>query len=91
MMNMKELEKAVAEYRQLKAMKEELEAELKEAEKQIITYMNEQNKTKETGVDFKISYTDCTRKTLDGKKLEAAFGNLDAFRNVTAYKRLTVN
>ena len=34
-MNMKELEKAVAEYRQLKAMKEELEAELKEAENAI--------------------------------------------------------
>lgn len=91
MMNMKDLEKAVAEYRALKAMEEELKNELKEAEKQIIQYMNEQNKTKETGVDFKISYTDCSRKTLDSKKLEQAFGNLDAYRNVTAYKRLTVS
>lgn len=91
MMTMKELEKAVAEYRSLKAMKEELETELKEAEKQIITYMNEQQKTKETGVDFKISYSDCSRKSLDAKKLEAAFGNLDGFRSVTNYKRLTVS
>lgn len=91
MMTREELNKAVADYRTLKTMKEELETELKEAEKQIIQYMNEQNKTKETGVDYKISYTDCSRKSLDAKKLEAAFGNLDGFRNVTNYKRLTVS
>ena len=44
MMTREELNKAVADYRTLKTMKEELEAELKEAEKQIIQYMNEQNK-----------------------------------------------
>lgn len=91
MMNMKDLEKAVAEYRSLKAMKEELEEQLKAAEREIIQYMDEQNKTKEVGENFKISYSDCTRKTLDAKRLEADLGNLDEYRKVTSYKRLTVN
>ena len=88
---MKDLEKAVAEYRSLKAMKEELEEQLKAAEREIIQYMDEQNKTKEVGENFKISYSDCTRKTLDAKRLEADLGNLDEYRKVTSYKRLTVN
>lgn len=91
MMNMKDLEKAVAEYRSLKAMKEELEEQLKASEREIIQYMDEQNKTKEVGENFKISYSDCTRKTLDAKRLEADLGNLDEYRKVTSYKRLTVN
>lgn len=91
MMNMTELEQAVKDYRSLKALKEQLETELKEAEKQIITYMNENGKAKETGNDFKISYSDCTRRTLDSKRLEADLGSLAEYYKVTSYKRLTVN
>ena len=91
MMNMKDLEKAVAEYRSLKAMKEELEEQLKAAEREIISYMEEHEKQKEVGENFKVSYSDCTRKTLDSKRLEEDLGNLDEYRKVTSYKRLTVN
>ena len=37
---MKELENAVADYRSLKAMKEQLEEELKAVEREIIGYMD---------------------------------------------------
>lgn len=91
MMNMKDLEKAVETYRQLKAEKELLEDQLKAAEREIISYMEEHEKQKEVGENFKVSYSDCTRKTLDSKRLEADLGNLDEYRKVTSYKRLTVN
>lgn len=91
MMTMKELEQAVATYRSLNTMKEELEKELEQAKGQIIQYMKENDKTKETGVDFKINYSDCTKKTLDAKRLEADLGCLDEYRKITTYKRLTVN
>ena len=39
---MKELEKVVADYRSLKAMKEQLDAELKDLEREIIGYMDMQ-------------------------------------------------
>lgn len=91
MMTREELNKAVAEYRSLKAMKDELDEQIKAAEKEIIQYMTEQNKTKEVGENYKINYSDCTRKTLDAKRLEADLGNLDEYRKVTSYKRLTVN
>lgn len=91
MMNMKDLEKAVETYRQLKAEKELLEDQLKAAEREIISYMEEHEKQKEVGENFKVSYSDCTRKTLDSKRLEEDLGNLDEYRKVTSYKRLTVN
>lgn len=91
MMNMKDLQKAVETYRQLKAEKELLEDQLKAAEREIISYMEEHEKQKEVGENFKVSYSDCTRKTLDSKRLEEDLGNLDEYRKVTSYKRLTVN
>lgn len=91
MMNMNDLQKAVDLYRQLKAEKELLEDQLKAAEREIISYMEEHEKQKEVGENFKVSYSDCTRKTLDSKRLEADLGSLDEYRKVTSYKRLTVN
>ena len=77
MMNMNDLQKAVDLYRQLKAEKELLEDQLKAAEREIISYMEEHEKQKEVGENFKVSYSDCTRKTLDSKRLEEDLGNLD--------------
>ena len=42
---MKELENAVADYRSLKALKEQLEEELKAVEREIIGYMDTNEKT----------------------------------------------
>lgn len=51
---MNELEKAVADYRSLKALKEDLEEQLKDIEREIIGYMDSNEKLAETGKDFTI-------------------------------------
>ena len=70
---MNELEKVVADYRSLKAMKEELDAQLKDAEREMISYLDNNNKLSESGKDFTIKVTTCERRTLDSKQLEALF------------------
>ena len=49
---MNELEKVVADYRSLKAMKEELDAQLKDAEREMISYLDNNNKLTESGKDL---------------------------------------
>ena len=87
---MKELETIVNDYRGLKAMKEELEAQLKDAEREIISYMDSNDKLTETGKDFTIKVTTCERKTLDRKALEADLGSLADYDRVSQYRRLYV-
>ena len=65
-----ELEKKVQELRGLKAMKEELENEVKAVEHQIIEYMTENKLDKEVTDSAVISYKAQTRETLDKKRLE---------------------
>lgn len=87
---MNELEKVVEDYRSLKALKEELEAELKEAEREIISYMDENNKLSEVGSNFSIKLTTCERRTLDSKRLEEDLGSLAEYQRVSQYRRLYV-
>ena len=87
---MNELNKVVADYRSLKIKKEKLEAELKAAEQEIISYLEANGKDSEIGNDFKIKYSSCTRKTLDNKRLEEDLGSLEEYYKVTTYARLTV-
>lgn len=56
---MNELERVVADYRSLKAMKEELDAQLKDAEREMISYLDNNNKLSESGKDFTISWISC--------------------------------
>jgi Na+/phosphate symporter len=67
---MNELEKVVADYRSLKALKEQLEEELKAVEREIIGYMDTNEKVSEIGNNFTIKLSTCERKTLDNKRLE---------------------
>lgn len=87
---MNELEKVVEDYRSLKALKEELEAELKEAEREIISYMDENNKLSEVGSNFSIKLTTCERRTLDSKRLEEDLGSLAEYQRVSQYRRLYI-
>lgn len=48
---MKELERVVADYRSMKAMKEQIDAEVKSLEYEIIGYMDANEKLTETGND----------------------------------------
>ena len=87
---MKELENAVADYRSLKAMKEQLEEELKAVEREIIGYMDANEKLTETGNDFTIKLSTCERRTLDSKRLEADLGSLAEYQRISQYRRLYV-
>ena len=87
---MNELEKVVADYRNLKAMKEELEEELKAVEREIIGYMDINEKLTETGKNFNIKLSTCERRTLDSKRLEADLGSLAEYQRISQYRRLYV-
>lgn len=87
---LKQLENVVADYRSLKVLKEELEEQLKSLEREMIGYLDENEKLSETGSDFTIKVTTCERRTLDSKRLEADLGSLADYQRVTQYRRLYV-
>lgn len=89
-MTMNELEKVVADYRSLKAMKEELEEQLKDAEREILSYLDNNEKQSETGTDFTVKVSTCERRTLDSKRLEADLGSLAEYQRISQYRRLSV-
>lgn len=90
MMTKAELQKKVDELRELKAMKEELENEVKETERQIISYMTEYEVTEEITDTAKITYKEQSRESLDKKKLEERFGSLAEFTKRTTYSVLRI-
>ena len=87
---MKELEIIVNDYRGLKALKEELEEQLKDAEREILFYMDSNEKLTETGKDFTIKVTTAERRTLDSERLESDLGSLAEYQRVSRYRRLYV-
>ncbi len=86
----KELEQIISDYRGLKAMKEQLEEELKAVEREIIGYMDSNEKLTETGNDFTVKLSTCERRTLDIKRLEEDLGSLADYQRVSQYRRLYV-
>lgn len=87
----KELEKKVQNLRTLKAMQEELENEMKQTEREIISYMVENNLNVEITDSAKISYKLQTRTTLDKEKLAEIFGDdLKPFEKTTSFNVLRV-
>lgn len=87
---MKELEKTVADYRQMKTLLSEVEEQVKELEREIIGYLDINEKLTETGTDFIVKVATCERRTLDSKRLEAAFGSLAEYQRISQYRRLYV-
>lgn len=87
---MKELEQVISDYRGLKAMKEQLEEELKAVEREIIGYMDSNEKLTETGNDFTVKLSTCERRTLDTKRLEEDLRSLADYQRVSQYRRLYV-
>ena len=87
---MNELEKVVADYRSLKALKEDLDAQIKDIEREIIGYMDTNEKLTETGKDFTVKLSTCERRNLDSKRLEADLGSLTEYQRVSQYRRLYV-
>ena len=71
-------------------MKEQLEEELKAVEREIIGYMDTNEKISETGNDFTIKLSTCERRTIDTKRLEADLGSLAEYQRISQYRRLYV-
>lgn len=87
----KELEVKVQELRSLKAMKEELENELKAVEHSIISYMTENGIDTEVTDTAKITYKPQSRTTLDKEKLADILGDgLKLFEKVSFFNVLRV-
>lgn len=87
---MKELENTVADYRSLKALKEDLEEQLKALERDMIDYLDTNEKLSVTGSDFTVKVSTCERRTLDSKRLEADLGSLAEYQRINQYRRLYV-
>lgn len=87
---MNELEQVIADYRSLKSLKEEIDAQLKDTEREIIGYMDFNEKLSETGKDFTIKLSACERRTLDSKRLEADLGSLAEYQRISQFRRLYV-
>lgn len=87
---MKQLENVVSDYRSLKALKEELDEQIKALERDMIDYLDSNEKLSETGSDFTVKVSTCERRTLDSKRLEADLGSLADYQRVSQYRRLYV-
>lgn len=86
-----ELEKKIEELRSLKALKEEIENELKALEYEVISYMKENELTEEITNTAKITYNPQSRTTLDKEKLTEVLGDdLKPFEKVTTYSVLRI-
>mgnify|MGYP000320774773 FL=1 len=87
---MKQLESIVADYRSLKTLKEELDEQLKAMERDMIDYLDSNQKLSETGTDFTVKISTCERRTLDSKRLEEDLGSLAEYQRISQYRRLYV-
>lgn len=86
-----ELEKVVEEYRRLKAMKTEIENELKAVEFQITTYMVDNGLAEEVTDTAKITYKPQVRRNIDKESLTADLGDaLDPYIKESCYNVLRV-
>ncbi|RHR89446.1 hypothetical protein DWW33_04115 [Roseburia sp. AF15-21] len=87
----KELEKKVQELRSLKALKEETEDGIEAVEREIISYMKENETDTEITDTGRITYKEQSRTTLDKKKLTEILGDdLKPFEKTTNYMVLRV-
>ena len=78
---MKELENVVAD---------EVSEQVKALEREIIGYLDTNQKITETGKDFTVKVSTCERRTLDSKRLEADLGSLAEYQRISQYRRLYV-
>ena len=87
---MKELENVVADYREMKVLLDEVSEQVKALEREIIGYLDTNQKITETGKDFTVKVSTCERRTLYSKRLEADLGSLAEYQRISQYRRLYV-
>jgi predicted phage-related endonuclease len=85
------LEAKAREYREYKRMIEELQDLADGIADELKAALTEAGESKLIVGEYKLSYTDCTRKDIDKNRLEAEHGALyNAYLRETTYKRFAV-
>lgn len=87
---MEELTRVVADYRNMKTLLDQVTAEVKDLEREIVGYLDANEKLTETGSDFTVKISTCERRTVDTKRLEADLGSLAEYQRISQYRRLYV-
>jgi len=85
-----ELDLTIAEIRSLKALKAETENAIKALEFNAIGFMTEKQLTEFIGTDYKVTYKEQSRTTLDKERLTADLGDLSDYEKVTTYPVLRI-
>ena len=83
---MTNLQEKIREYRELKRMAEEAQAMADAIADEIKAAMTEAGESKMVVGEYKLSYTEAKRETLDKKRLEADLGDLSEYTKTTHYK-----
>lgn len=90
-MSMKELESKARELRELKRMREELDAEISAAEDEIKAYMSATNVDTITAGEYKIAWKVVTSSRLDSAALKRSMPELvKLYTKTTTTRRFTV-
>jgi len=84
------LEAKIREYREVKRLAEEAQAVADSLADEIKAAMTEAGESKMVIGEYKLSYTETKRETLDRKRLEADLGDLTEYTKATFYKRFSV-
>jgi predicted phage-related endonuclease len=86
-----EMETKIREYREMKRLAEEAQAAADSLADEIKAAMTEAGESKMIVGEYKLSYTDCVRRDIDKKRLEAEHKALyDAYLKESTYKRFSV-
>ena len=84
------LEAKIREYKEMKRLAEEAQAAADSLADEIKAAMTEAGESKMVVGEYKLSYTEAKRETLDKKRLEADLGDLTEYTKTTFYKRFAV-
>jgi predicted phage-related endonuclease len=87
---MMNLETKIKEYRELKRMAEEAQSMADAIADELKAEMTDAGESKMIVGEYKLSYTEAKRETLDKKRLEADLGDLSEYTKTTYYKRFSV-
>jgi len=89
-MSIHEIQEKARAYREYKRLAEEAEAMAAAVADELKQYMADTNQTKAIAGEYKLTYSDCKRESLDKKRLEDDLGDLSGYMNTTYYKRFLV-
>ena len=86
----KAIHATVSEIRNLKALKTEIENNLKSLEMDVINFMTANELTEYIGTDCKATYKPQSRTTLDRDRLLADLGELQEYEKVSTFNVLRI-